>query len=116
MKHFRNYLREKDDNCEEMGDHEVRLEFVLDVQKEAFDQKELIKKYFSLTSGLSLIIDAFQTELAAGILNPKRHFDIQKTSEKLIMVKEDIKKVFFFKKRMQVLHHVKVRINFFRNW
>ena len=76
-----------------MGELEVRLEFILDVQKEAFDQKELIKKYFSLTSGLSLIIDAFQTELAAGIMNPRKHFDKQKTYEKLVMIQENLKKV-----------------------
>ena len=94
---FRNYLLEKDAYSNEdphgMGELEVRLEFILDVQKETFDQKELIKKYFSMTSGLDLIIDVFQEELASGIMNPKKHFDVQKTYEKLVMIQENLKKV-----------------------
>ena len=95
---FRNYLLEKDAYSNEdphgMGELEVRLEFILDVQKETFDQKELIKKYFSMTSGLDLIVDVFQEELASGIMNPKKHFDVQKTYEKLVMIQENLKKVF----------------------
>ena len=94
---FRNYLLEKDAYSNEdphgMGELEVRLEFILDVQKETFDQKELIKKYFSMTSGLDLIIDVFQEELASGIMNPKKHFDVQKTYEKLVMIQENLQKV-----------------------
>ena len=94
---FRNYLLEKDAYSNEdphgMGELEVRLEFILDVQKETFDQKELIKKYFSLTSGLVLIIDVFQEELASGIMNPKKHFDVQKTYEKLVMIQENLQNV-----------------------
>ena len=94
---FRNYLLEKDAYSNEdphgMGELEVRLEFILDVQKETFDQKELIKKYFSMTSGLVLIFDVFQEELASGIMNPKKHFDVQKTYEKLVMIQENLQKV-----------------------
>ena len=97
MDKFRNYLLEKDAYSNEdphgMGELEVRLEFILDVQKETFDQKELIKKYFSMTSGLDLIVDVFQEELASGIMNPKKHFDVQKTYEKLVMIKENLQKV-----------------------
>ena len=94
---FRNYLLEKDAYSNEdphgMGELEVRLEFILDVQKETFDQKELIKKYFSMTSGLVLIFDVFQEELASGIMNPKKHFDVQKTYEKLVMIQENLQNV-----------------------
>lgn len=93
LSQFRSYLCEKDGPSFDMGELEVRLEFILDVQKDTFDQKELIKKYFSLTTGLDLIIDGFQEELAAGIMKPKKHFDVQKTYEKLIMISDNLKKV-----------------------
>ena len=71
----------------------MKLEFVLDLSESNFDQRALLRKYFSLTSGLGLIIEVLQKELTAGILDPKKHFDKQGVYEKLIMLKENLLKV-----------------------
>ena len=93
---FKVFLRSKDGNQETddesiKGDLETKLEFLLDVDDIA-DQRELIKKYFISTSGLSLLIEALGDEVAIALKNPRRHFDKQRIREKLQQRQEELNK------------------------